>query len=255
MFSFKSATSIVGNFINKNAPAILTSAGVLGTVATAIVTAKTTYKLTKEVLEYGSVFESRKEAVVEISKAHWKDLLPPIVVGATTIGCIIFANRVNTKRIAALSLLYATNQDRIEKYKTKLEGILGKEKLDEVREDVVKQGVYDKIPADELVYHTKAGDELFCDVFSGRYFFSTKAAVKEAMANFIYDLVNSGFKCSINEFYDYVGLPTISAAEQLGYASDGKIPDLSFFPTESEDGRACFAIDFTVEPLYLPLVQ
>ena len=99
-------TKNLGGVISKNSPHILTGIGCAGVVSTAVLAVKATPKATI-ILEKEEEYRERKRlqslTKMEKVKLTWKCYIPAVVMGATTIGCIIGANTVNMRRNAALA--------------------------------------------------------------------------------------------------------------------------------------------------------
>src|SRR4051794_357035 len=98
--------------INDNSTTILTAMGVTGTAATAYLTGRASFKaaeiIRKETAiiniaatdESDPVYLSKPDKV----KLVWKLYIPPVGVGMTTITSIIVANKISSKKIAALAV-------------------------------------------------------------------------------------------------------------------------------------------------------
>ena len=104
--------------LNENSSTIFTAVGVGGTVATAYLTGRATFKAAdliaeaevkhlldddEEVVEV-SINDSSiiKLSKTEKTKLVWKLYLPPVASGVLTITSIIVAHRISAKKIAAL---------------------------------------------------------------------------------------------------------------------------------------------------------
>ena len=107
-----------GKFLlNENSRTILTGVGVVGTVTTAYLSGRATFKaaqiLEKEKLELAKKADGLDNGEhpkpidltrFEKIKKVWHLYIPPFVSAATTITCIIVANKIASKKIAALGI-------------------------------------------------------------------------------------------------------------------------------------------------------
>lgn len=84
-------------FVKRNSPTILTCAGAVGVVATAVLTAKAATKASK-ILEQAKAEKGEKLTALEAINATLPVYLPAILSGAATITCIFGANILNHKK-------------------------------------------------------------------------------------------------------------------------------------------------------------
>src|SRR5689334_17562616 len=109
-------------FLSENASVLLTAGGVVGTVATAVLTGRAavqaTYKIGEETAKRVDEFERANNRPVENSGeiealTKWEKttltavyFIPPVLLGGATIASIVMANRVSAKNAAALAAAY-----------------------------------------------------------------------------------------------------------------------------------------------------
>ena len=96
--------------VNENSTVILTGAGVVGTVGTAILTGRASFKAAqiienekedqRNALEFPDKEEIRPFSKTEKVKMVWVHFLPPVAAGAATVTCIVLAHRISSKKIA-----------------------------------------------------------------------------------------------------------------------------------------------------------
>lgn len=103
MIQVPQITKNVGMFLNKNSPHILTGLGCAGLISTAVLSGVAAIKANDILKEY----KNTPLPKIEMFKLTWKLFIPAGIVGLTSIGCILGANTVNTKRNAALAALYS----------------------------------------------------------------------------------------------------------------------------------------------------
>ena len=115
----------LGGVISRNSPAILTGLGCAGVLTTAILTGRATLRAS-EILKMEAPDEQLP--VTEIVKLTWKVFIPPVLVGASSITCIIGSNSINQRRNAAISALYSLSETAFREYKEKVVEEIGKNK-------------------------------------------------------------------------------------------------------------------------------
>jgi Family of unknown function (DUF6353) len=242
--------------LSENATTLLTAGGVVGTVATAILTGRATFKAaeiireeelklihpegTTDSIAEGTMGLSTKQRVLLV----WPQYIPPVLIGGATIGSIIMANRMSAQKAAALAAAYGLAERNLSEYKDKVsEKLTGPKQqaiVDELAQDrVSKTDGYQNIVVVE-------GEVLCFDEPTARYFRSTmeniKTAVNATNAEILHhDHANATF------FYEEIGLPGTSWTDEVGWNND-QLLDLKYSTVLSPDGRPCIAIDFKVLP-------
>ena len=216
-------------------------------VATAVMAAKATPKAVT-LLEEAK--EEKKEELTkfEVVKIAGPAYIPAVLVGAATISCVFGANVLNKRQQAALMSAYALLDNSYKEYKAKVTELYGENANDDVQEGIAKDK-YDSadIPKED-------GKELFYDAFSGQYFHSTLAKVKDAEYQINRDLVMRDF-ATVNEFYEYLDIPTIPSGDELGWSSGMNFDyywqlwiDFGHRRVTMEDGTECCIITMFSEP-------
>lgn len=242
-------------FVSDNAPAILTGIGVIGTAATAYLTGKATVqavkkieekKFIKHLNETATTVKKREEPLdkLEIVKLTWTCYIPPVASAAITIGSIVMANRINTKRAAAMALAYSASQKTIEEYKEKVVEKFGKNKEQQIRDDIAQDTV-DRNPVGKNEVIITGGGEVLCyDKYTGRYFMSSMETLKRAENEMNFNVLNNNY-AYLNDFYRYIGLPTVPMGEEVGWMRDMQfILDIS--TTISENQKPCLVVEYHV---------
>lgn len=236
--------------ITENSTAILTAAGVAGTVATAVLTGRASFKAaeiietTYELDENGKrIFQTRSDKV----KLVWPQFIPPVAMGATTIASIIFANRISTKRAAALAAAYGISDKAFQEYKEKVVQYIGEKKETTMRDEIAQDKVNSNPPDTRSIIIAGTGDVLFYDGPTGRYFTSNMETIKQAENKVNHELVHHMY-ASLSLFYDAIGLPPTSYSDDVGWNNENLL-EMEYSTTISEDNRPCIVIDFKVAPV------
>lgn len=237
-------------FLDSNSTTILTCVGSAGVVATAVLSAKATPKAL-QMVEQAKEEKGEELTKVEVVKAAAPAYIPAVLMGASTIACVVSAQVLNKRKQAALVSAYAVLDNSYKEYKKKVKELYG-DKLDEnVREELAKDN-YDK---QEIEVSKNPGTQLFYDEYSGRYFESTLENVLKAEYD-INKLVATDYGAYLNEFYDMLGIDTVDYGDHLGW-SVGHLCDtywvswIEFEHTKIvlDDGLECTIISIFTEPV------
>lgn len=254
-----------GQFAAQNASTILTAGGVIGTVLTATLTAKATFKAAELIhndlvhrvgeaatkAEDQNIYEEVKElTTTEKVKKVWPHFVPPVVIGTATIASIVGANMMSAKRAAALAAAYGLSERQLKEYKEKVTEKLGVNKERAVRDEIAQDRVTANPPTREVII-IAGGDVLCHDMLTGRYFQSSVEDIKKAENKMNQEMYLND-SVSLSQFYDEIGLPATSMSDEVGWnlsSDDGPI-EVRFTTTKTPDDRPCIAFDFTVAPKY-----
>ncbi len=177
----------------------------------------------------------------------WKLYVPAFAVGAVTLTSVVGANKIGTKRTAALATAYSLSQTAFEDYRSKVVEKLGDKKSEQIIDEVAQDRVNANPISTREVIVTGNGVVDCYDVYSGRYFKSSAEEIKAA-ENRLNWVVNNQMYASLNEFYDFLGLPRIDAGEEVGWTSD-KLLELTISATLSDQMTPCLAVTFAVKPV------
>src|ERR1700741_3899925 len=135
----------VEKFSIDNSPTILTTIGVIGTISTAVLTHKAATRA--EIIATDAMHDIRpgKADGPYSKKLHlklvWKEYFPPIAAGAFTITAIVFANRIGSKRAAALAAAYTLSERGFQEYREKIVEKMGANKEQAARDEIAQQQV------------------------------------------------------------------------------------------------------------------
>lgn len=233
-----------------NSPAILTALAVTGTLTTAYLTGKASFKavevIDKEQRRWDENETSRLLYPKEKVEAVWKLYIPAAGTAALTVAAIIGVNQIGYRKTAALATAYSLSEKAFEEYKGKVLTKFGEEKEKQVRDEINQDHVTANPPGKSSVVVMGNGQSLWLDVRTGRYFLSTLEDVKKAMNDTNYVILNNNY-ASVTDFYDLLGLPPTDESDELGWNSD-KMIDLDFGAAMTEDGRPCLTMAFVHRP-------
>jgi hypothetical protein len=248
----------VQQFASENASTLLTAGGVVGTVATAVLSVRAGVKAERIIAEreiVNSIHNSHREMVddgepsmrdVKLSKTEkfmlvWPQFIPPVATGTLTITAIIFANRMSAQKAAALAAAYGLSKKELEEYKTKIEEKLTGPKNQAIKDEIAQDKVNENPPSKQVVI-LAGGDMLCYDAISGRYFRSSVERIKRAEAELNNELFDSQM-ASVSEFYEKIGLPRTTMSDMLGWSAydDGTV-EFEITTTLTDDKQPCIVI-------------
>lgn len=238
--------------LTDNSPVLLTSVGVAGTIATAVLTGKASFEAAKIINETErmrdiySAYPPEPLEPKEKVELVWKLYIPPVVVGAGTVSAIVLANRIGTRRAAAMAAAYTISEKAYTEYREKVVEKLGEAKEQEVRDEIAQQRVNANPPNSEVII-VDNGDVLFLESYTGRYFKSSMETVKKALNDTNYQMYSDMY-ASLGDFQQRVGLPRTSLSEEVGWTVEDKI-DIEFSATLTEDQRPCIVMNYIVAPV------
>jgi hypothetical protein len=206
-------TALLGHFakarflLDQHASTILTGMGVAGTVSTAVLTGRSTFKAAEiirkkeysnaigrvqelSVDEHGlnveGVLHDEPEKIADLStmdklRLIWPLYIPPAITGITTIMAIVSANRIDSKKIAALTVAAGVSDRTLQEYKTKLEEKLTARQYANVKDEIANDRVQaTPVSPNGGTVIIGEGKVLCFDNVTGRYFYSTAEEIRKA---------------------------------------------------------------------------
>lgn len=241
-------------FLSDNASTILTSAGVVGTVTTAVLSAKGHLKahLVLQQAEHEYAIEhdglgrlDTKDKVLLV----WPHYVPPVIVGGLTVSSIVAANMVSAKKAAALAAAYTVADGRLAEYKDKVTEKLTGPKKQAIQDEIAQDRVTKNPPSDKEVIIIASGEVLCHDSLTGRYFHSTVEQVRKAEHVINTELATCQY-ASLSQFYDEIGLTPTAYSDTVGWSAlNQDTPfELQLSTVMTPDQKPCISIDYSILP-------
>jgi Family of unknown function (DUF6353) len=247
--------------LDENTTTILTGVGVVGTVSTAYLAGRASFKAAELIEEaekkhpltapleegevtYGTVKLNLSKT--EKVKLVWPQYIPAAISGVTTITCIVYANKIASKRMAALALASSISQRRMQEYQDKVLEKFGVKESTKVRDEIAQERVLRNPKDTRDVIITGEGDVLCYDMLTGRYFKSSAEKIRRAENRINHEL-NNFMHASLTEFYEHVGLPPTTYTDMVGWNGNDNL-EVQISTVMSDDEKPCLAIDFTPPP-------
>lgn len=239
--------------VSDNSPVLLTAVGVTGTITTAYLAARASFKAAKYIEEeqcrLDGFEKSHPLTKKEKSLLIWKLYIPAVLTGAATCACVVGANYIGTKRAAALAAAYSMAKEAADEYQSKVVDKLGRAEEKQLRDELAQERAKkDASKSQEVVF--VVGDSLCHDAYSGRYFMCDKEKIRRAENDINYEILHSDF-ATLQDFYDYLKLEETSVSREMGWNAENPCA-ITFATVEAPDGRPCLSYDFAVVPIRDP---
>lgn len=230
--------------VKKHSPEILTTVGIVGVVASAVMASKATLKLepvvekikngkdeAKSFLEDEMFPEYDKDrhnkevarvyvkGAVDLSKLYG----PSITLGLSSIACIIGAHGIMRKRNVALAAAYKAVETSFSEYRKRVIAEIGEEKEEDVyigRQQVEivdengKKKKVTKVDPNGISAYARFFDE-YSDNWSKTPEYNL--LFLKAQQNYANDLLHARGHVFLNEVYDMIGIPRSQAGQVVGW--------------------------------------
>lgn len=246
-------------FFKRNSPLLLSIAGAVGTIATAVLAVKATPEAMKLIEEETEIKrqdekykyedkENVKLTKTEVIKTAWQPYVPAMFSCVATITCIFAAHHLSKKSQASLISAYTLLSNKYNYYRNKVKELYGEETDRQIQEEMAMQVYEDNDKFGKMF----KSDQLFFDMESMRYIERSVVDVLEAEKKLNQDFAANGC-VTLNQFYGYLGLKPVSYGDQVGWYDFGEYYEIKF---EHEkiviDGDlTCYSINFVTEPFTL----
>jgi hypothetical protein len=239
--------------ITANSPVLLLGTTIAGVVTTSVLAAKAGYDargIIDRTEGYNEDPEGNHERIQlnlqDKAVLTWLCFAPAAISGAGTIAAAVGTHTVHTKRANAMAALYAVTSSKLDDMTEKAEELLGPKKTQQLQNEVAQKSIDRRPPfEDSEVLVTDGGLELCYDDWSGRYFMSSMPRLEAAINDVNRLLIDHG-DASLNDWYDYVGLPDIQSGVDFGWS--GKKIEGKFGAVTAIDGRPAISVWFHDAP-------
>ena len=228
--------------LNVNKSDILTIAGSVGVVATAISAGKASSKA--ERIKKENDFKDKKDKMRFVLPCY----IPTVLLGTATISCIFGINMLGRKEQATLLSAYSLLDSSFKEYRAKVDEIFGEGADSDIKEAISVDHVEG---VNELLKKVKLeGEEkLFFDMTSGQYFPATLDKVIQAEKDFE-AMLSVNRRGSVNEFYELLEIEESPFPWSYGWCEtiNGLDPIFTHHEVTLDDGLECTIICMDNEP-------
>jgi len=249
--------------LTDNSPAILTGLGVAGAIISVGLGAKATAKAVRIIDDERLAQNIRDKEINkrldnrEVFELTWKLYIPTVFSLTTTCVAIVCANRIGTRRAAAVATAYAITEKAFDEYREKVVEKIGEKQEKEVHREVSKARMQ-RAESPNLVIMEGSGKVLCHDSFSNQFYVSDMETIKKAVNDINFKILHHDY-ATVNDFYDFLRDENVpnSAPEytdisaDMGWNHDKKLEIDT--PTFLKDDRTpCITVAFTTIPLMNP---
>lgn len=239
--------------VSDNSPAILTGIGVAGTITTAFLTGQASFKAYEKIDDESS---SNPEYIISTQnnvKLVWTLYIPPAIVGIGTITAIVFANRIGSRRAAAVAAAYTISERAFSEYKEKVVEHMGKQKEQKVRDEIAQDRINrNNLPRGLTV--VSSDDSVLChDAWSNQYFHSDMETIRKAVNDVNAQILHSDF-ATITDFYNAIDaneLEQTDGSSDFGWNTD-RLLAVEYTTVLYKDKIPCLSISFASMPMQNP---
>ena len=246
----------LGKVITKHSPELLTALGVIGLISAGISAVKNTpkaYDILKEAEENDEV----EITVLEKVRLCWRQYIFPVAIAILSVFCIIFAQKINSGRTAALLTACKISEEAAERFETETRNSIGDKEVEKIKDRIAKNEMQNNPVVDSEVFLTGSGTTLYYESYSGRYFRANRDYVDRARNVFIAHLQDYD-TMSVNDYLDCFDIPSLddmTTGRLLGWNLNdvkkrcgGHMPELKFSYEEIETGEVCGYMRLEIDP-------
>jgi hypothetical protein len=242
--NYKHLVGLIKSGLRDHSPLIFSAVAGAGTLATAYLASKASFKAAKVISAYdheeGRPVD-RKERIKVRTKLVWRFYIPTGVSAVSTIACIFGANRTGYKKTLAAQAAFALSQQKYSEYRDKVVAELGSRKDQSIRDKIAEDKVAANPPTPGM-FVTGPGRVLCCELYTGRYFVSDMESLRKAR-NDLNEMMLQQDYATLDDFYYLIEQRTTSNSNRIGWRSD-KLMELEFTTVLSPDGQPCIAFDY-----------
>lgn len=239
------------NLTKKHSPELLTGLGVIGFGATIISTVKATREVDKTIKKIDYELDEnipKKEEILIKTKAVAPIVAPTIILGASSVACVIGANKIQAARLASATAAYQITTRAFDEYKDAVIEEIGEKKEQKVRDRVAEKHVEEsKCDIPQPVTAT----QLFMESLTGQYFRSTREDILQNIMQFQKSLLVEDYM-TVSEFLDYLETDELHhtpLTDSTGFNSENGI-EVYFSVAKAPNGEPCTVLEYRTLPLY-----
>lgn len=241
--------------VNKHSSDILLATGIASGLMSTILAVKATPKALMLIEE--KKIQKRKEtncnanlSKPDIIKVAWKPYVPAIISGVSGVSCILGARYITAKQTAAVATAFKLTETALNEYKEAVVEEIGAKKEEHVRERIARKHVEENpISEKNNVISTGKGKTLFFDEEFNNYFESDMQAVKKAVNDLNFQILNEDY-ASVNDLYYLLGIPPMKSGDSLGWSSAYGGCEMKYSSIITDDDRPCIVLNYGIAPRY-----
>jgi hypothetical protein len=255
--NFKALLYKSQRFAVENSPTILAAIAVGGTITTAYLTGKATFKAAEILADEQQARDIRSASAApgvedlltpqEKFEKVWKLYLPAVTTGLLTCTCIVGANRIGTRRTLAMAAAYTLSETRMSEYQAKVAEKFGETKSQQVQ-DAVAQDHFNRIQKENngVPVVVGSGEVLCVDGMTGRLFKSSMEEIMRAENEVNRQMIYAD-SATVSDLYHELGLEETELSGVLGWNVDNKLT-IVVTGVVTEDDKPALYMDVSPKP-------
>lgn len=240
--TLRSIFKVAEKYAIDNSPTLISAIAVTGTMATAWLTGKATFKAAKMIdaeeerrlKEHPTWTEGDRLEKKEAALLVWKEYIPPAAAVIGTVACIVTANSISASRLAGMAAAYKLTESQYSEYKEKVKEKLGIQDEKRMRDELNEERVRNNPPSDDIQILATEDEVIFLESWTGRYFRSKMHLVRAA-ENHIDRVLVRNRHATLTDFYDQLGLARTQESSEIGWTLESPI-SLDFTTTLADGG-------------------
>lgn len=227
----------LSNVLRNNSPTILASLGVIGFVASVVMSAKAT-PAAMEVLD---------DLPEEAGKSDKFRALVPIYAPTAALvlmsaACVAGSGHLHNYRYGAVLALYSMSERTLSRWKTAALSEVSKKNYEKIRDKVITpdEDIPEEMREDD-------GQTLFFDVYTGRFFKSDSLETVRRVVNDLNESMYADDFVPLNDFYYGIGLPDVQFGGAVGWTiGNGNIS--MAYDAFLNNNLPCISVTFDTSP-------
>lgn len=240
-------------FTVDNSPTILTAAGVVGVLTTAYLTGDATVKAVRILDDEredralnqrsGRYVDYIAPTNMEVVKLVWKLYIPAAGTAILTVAAIVGANKISSRRTAAIAAAYSISEKAYHEYKEKVIERLGEKEATAIRDEIAQEKVSET--SKNVVWVSGGHDRCF-EAYTARYFEGDIETIRRAENVVNKEIIDVGY-ASLSFFYDELDIPHTAFSDHVGWDID-RMLEIDFTATVAEDNKPTLVMTYKRDP-------
>lgn len=229
--------------LNKNAPDLLLTAGVVSIIGGGVWAIKQTPKAIKllEEKEDGKQRHhcTRRDKIKTVLPLY----IPSIALTGLGVTSIVCSRNMTRNKIAAMATAYTVSETALKTYKHKVQELVDPEKFEEITKEVAHEKLKTDSIQNKEVYMTSKPESLIYDEASGRYFRGSMEHI-EQVVNYLNKKMLTENYMQLNEFYTEIGLEPIKLGVDMGWTTEHELIEVTFTGTIADNNEPCIVMHY-----------